>query len=257
MIDRGWKIAEPVPDAQGRLFNVGGSGSQNQIQAPPGKDLLSSTDLQQCAAKSQKKVGTRLISAEHGERACVGGSSIGIVALLVVGGAVVYFSSSGSSSSSKPLLITAVAVPRDLRDEVTVQGTLERVEERTINSVSEASQVSKVFLKDGANLSADESILALDGRSSVTTDGSLAFFRRLDIGAEGEDVAQLNQTLAAAGYSPGASGAALHRADELRAGAVAGRARLSRRRRRRPARRCRSRCCRAPATSSATRRRPA
>ena len=72
---------------------------------------------------------------------------IGIVALLVVGGAVVFFSSSGSSSSSKPLLITAVAVPRDLRDEVTVQGTLERVEERTINSVSEASQVSKVFLE--------------------------------------------------------------------------------------------------------------
>ena len=59
MIDRGWKIAEPVPDAQGRLFNFGGSASsQNAIQAPPGKDLLSSTDLQQCAAKSQKKVGT-------------------------------------------------------------------------------------------------------------------------------------------------------------------------------------------------------
>ena len=60
MIDRGWKIAEPVPDAQGRLFNIGGGGggSQNAIQAPPGKDLLSSTDLQQCAAKSQKKVGS-------------------------------------------------------------------------------------------------------------------------------------------------------------------------------------------------------
>ena len=40
----------------------------------------------------------------------------------------------------------------------------------------------------------------------MTTDGSIAFFRRLDVGAEGEDVAQLNQTLAAAGYSPGASG---------------------------------------------------
>ena len=131
---------------------------------------------------------------------------IGIVALLVVGGAVVYSSSSGSSSDSKPILITAVAVPRDLRDEVTVQGTLGRVEERTINSVSEAAQVSKVFLEDGATLIAGESILALDGRSSVTTDGAFPFFRRLDVGAEGEDVAQLNATLRAAGYSPGGAG---------------------------------------------------
>lgn len=58
MIDRGWKIATPVPDSQGRLFSFGGSGAQNQIEAPPGKDLLSSKDLEQCAAKSQKKVGT-------------------------------------------------------------------------------------------------------------------------------------------------------------------------------------------------------
>lgn len=58
MIDRGWKIAKPVPDSQGRLFNFGTSGSQNQIEAPPGKDLLSSKDLEQCATKSQKVVGT-------------------------------------------------------------------------------------------------------------------------------------------------------------------------------------------------------
>ena len=126
---------------------------------------------------------------------------IGIVALLVVGGAL-YFATKGSSSSSKPLLITAVAQPRDLRDEVTVQGTLGRVEQSTINSVSQFSQVSKVFLKDGATLTTGEAILSLDGRSSVTTDGAFQFFRRLDVGAEGEDVAQLNATLRAAGYSP-------------------------------------------------------
>jgi hypothetical protein len=57
MINKGWQIAEPVPDAQGRLFNFGGGGAQNAIVAPPGKDLLSSPDLQQCAAKSQKAVG--------------------------------------------------------------------------------------------------------------------------------------------------------------------------------------------------------
>ena len=58
MVDRGWKIATPVPDSQGRLFNFGTSGSQNQIQAPPGKDILSSKDVQDCAKKSTKAVGT-------------------------------------------------------------------------------------------------------------------------------------------------------------------------------------------------------
>ena len=114
-----------------------------------------------------------------------------------------YFTSSGDSSSSKPLLITATAQPRDLRDEVTVQGTLGRVEERTINSVSEASQVGKVYLDDGATLTAGEAILALDGRDSVTAAGAFPFFRKLDVGAEGTDVLQLEQILKDAGYSPG------------------------------------------------------
>jgi len=56
MILRGWDIAKPVPDSQGRLFAFGASGA-NQIQPPPGKDLLSSTDLEQCAARAQKIVG--------------------------------------------------------------------------------------------------------------------------------------------------------------------------------------------------------
>jgi hypothetical protein len=55
MVDRGWKIPTPTPDAQGRLFSFGGNGAnaQSQIQPPPGKDLLTSTDLEQCAAKAQ------------------------------------------------------------------------------------------------------------------------------------------------------------------------------------------------------------
>ncbi|MEX1006745.1 MAG: Calx-beta domain-containing protein [Acidimicrobiia bacterium] len=127
----------------------------------------------------------------------------GMAAVLVVGGGIVYFSSSGGSSDSKPLLITATAQPRDLRDEVTVQGTLGRVEQRTVNSVNEAAQVSQVYLDDGATLTGNEAILALDGRDSVTAVGAFAFFRKLDVGAEGTDVRQLEQILKAAGYSPG------------------------------------------------------
>jgi hypothetical protein len=59
MIGRGWKIPEPTPDAQGRLFSFGtatsgSAGAQNPIQAPAGKDIFSSPDLQQCATKAQK-----------------------------------------------------------------------------------------------------------------------------------------------------------------------------------------------------------
>lgn len=127
----------------------------------------------------------------------------GLAAVLVVGASIVYFASSGGNSGAKPLLITATAQPRDLRDEVVVQGTLGRVEERTINSVNEAAQVSRVYLDDGATLTDNEAILALDGRDSVTAVGEFPFFRRLDVGAEGTDVRQLEQILRDAGYSPG------------------------------------------------------
>jgi hypothetical protein len=55
MVNRGWKIPTPAPDSKGRLFTFGGSATQQpQITPPPGKDLLSSKDLEECAAKAQK-----------------------------------------------------------------------------------------------------------------------------------------------------------------------------------------------------------
>jgi uncharacterized protein YbdZ (MbtH family) len=56
MIGKGWDIAQPTPDAKGRLFSFGGGGggAAAQIKPPPGKDLFSSGDLQDCAAKAQK-----------------------------------------------------------------------------------------------------------------------------------------------------------------------------------------------------------
>jgi hypothetical protein len=131
----------------------------------------------------------------------------GLVAVLVVGGGVVYFASNSESSDAKPLLITATAQARDLRDEVTVQGSVGRTEVRTVNSASEMSQVGQVYLDDGATLAAGQSILSLDGRNAITTDGAFPFFRRLDVGAQGSDVAQLNATLRAAGFSPGGASA--------------------------------------------------
>lgn len=56
MVGRGWKVPEPKPDAQGRLFTFSTSGSQqgsSPIVAPAGKDILTSSDVQDCAKKAQ------------------------------------------------------------------------------------------------------------------------------------------------------------------------------------------------------------
>ncbi|MFN8025984.1 MAG: hypothetical protein U0W40_06415 [Acidimicrobiia bacterium] len=59
MTQRGWKVPAPKPDAKGRLFTFGTQASQqgqSPIQGPPGKDILTSKDLSECAAKAQKSV---------------------------------------------------------------------------------------------------------------------------------------------------------------------------------------------------------
>ena len=58
MIGRGWGIPQPTPNAQGLLFSFGGTGGSGSggaagFKAPPGQSLLSSSDLQQCAAVVQ------------------------------------------------------------------------------------------------------------------------------------------------------------------------------------------------------------
>ena len=59
MIGRGWGIPEPKPDSKGRLFSFGaGDGSSvPNFTPPPGQDILTSSDVQECATESQKKVG--------------------------------------------------------------------------------------------------------------------------------------------------------------------------------------------------------
>jgi hypothetical protein len=58
MIERGWGIPKPKPDAKGRLFafGAGGGSSVPQFTPPPGQDILSSADVQQCATRAQADV---------------------------------------------------------------------------------------------------------------------------------------------------------------------------------------------------------
>ncbi|HEY8215792.1 MAG TPA: Calx-beta domain-containing protein [Acidimicrobiia bacterium] len=153
---------------------------------------------------------------------------VGVVGILVLGGGIAAFASGGGDGGENPVLITAKVVRRDLKDEVTVTGTLGRVEERTI-SVSGAgaggsgaggggaagagaaaaagggggATVNQIYVEDGGELQADSPILALDGRASITENGDLAFFRKLDVGATGPDVVQLEIILRDSGFSPG------------------------------------------------------
>jgi hypothetical protein len=54
MIGRGWGIPAPTPNAKGLLFSFGGaSGGAPDFKPPPGQNILSSSDLQACAAKAQ------------------------------------------------------------------------------------------------------------------------------------------------------------------------------------------------------------
>lgn len=55
MIGRNWKIAKPTPDSEGRLFSIG-SNSGQEIQAPPGKNIVSSDDVTDCAGEAQRKI---------------------------------------------------------------------------------------------------------------------------------------------------------------------------------------------------------
>jgi hypothetical protein len=58
MIGRGWGIPEPKPDAKGRLFSfgAGANGQGPNFVPPPGQDILTSSDIRECASEAQKKV---------------------------------------------------------------------------------------------------------------------------------------------------------------------------------------------------------
>ena len=126
----------------------------------------------------------------------------GVVVALGVVGIVALTTSGSGGAEDKDLIITASVERQTLREEVALSGTLGRVEQRQVNAAAEG-RISRVFLDDGVEVAADQAVLAVDGRQAVAVPGEFSFYRSLDVGAEGPDVRQLEQILAAAGYSPG------------------------------------------------------
>ena len=127
---------------------------------------------------------------------------VGLVVLLVAVGGVGYGMSGSSSSKKKDLVVLAAVQRQDLQDTVTLTGTLARKELRKVTAASQAT-VSAVYSKDASVARAGDSMFALNGRDAIAEDGDLQFFRSLTVGDRGDDVLQLKQILAGAGYSPG------------------------------------------------------
>ncbi|HEX4904507.1 MAG TPA: Calx-beta domain-containing protein [Acidimicrobiales bacterium] len=124
----------------------------------------------------------------------------------VLGGVAVFAgadSGSNGGSGDRPLIITAEVERRTLTDDVTLQGTVGRVEQRQIDAV-DAGRISAVHVDDGATVEAGQPILSIDGRDAIAATGDFPFYRPLEVGSQGNDVRQLEQILRDAGYSPGA-----------------------------------------------------
>ena len=127
---------------------------------------------------------------------------VGAVVVLVAAVAIGYSQSGTSSAKNKDTVILADVQRRTLQDTVTLNGTLARKEIRKVTAASQ-SHVSAVQSKDGAMTSAGTAMFELDGRDAIAEPGSVQFFRSLTVGDRGDDVLQLKQILAGAGYSPG------------------------------------------------------
>ena len=202
MIGHGWKIPEPKPDSKGRLLSFGADNSGPQIEPacrPQSGDIFDSSDfarLREAIASGSWGIGRRMSSSR---KKWIGAAAA--VALVVVG-VVVFTSRDKGSASDKDLIITAAVKRQTLQDKVTLSGTLGRVEQRKVNAPAEG-RISRTYLDDGADVQPGQAILAIDGRDSVAEPGDFPFYRPLDVGAQGPDVKQLEQILAAAGYNPG------------------------------------------------------
>jgi len=130
-------------------------------------------------------------------------TAIAAVVVLVVIGGVGYAVTGSSSGKQKDLVILAAVQRRTLQDTVTLTGTLSRKEIRKVTAASQAT-VSAVYSKDASVTTAGSPMFALDGRDAIAENGDVQFFRSLTVGDRGDDVLQLKEILAAAGYQPGA-----------------------------------------------------
>lgn len=127
-------------------------------------------------------------------------AAIVVAAIIVL--VIVWPSSSDDAGDDGPTFVIAGVERRDLSEEITVRGVVRRDELIRITSPIEG-QVSSVLVDDGDTIDSGDVIFALDGRAAVAVDGDFSFFRQLDVGSQGPDVAQLERILVDQGYQVG------------------------------------------------------
>lgn len=131
--------------------------------------------------------------------------AVGLVVVVAAVVGVAAYSSQSSSANNRPLIVTAAVARRTIQDQLTLNGTLSRLVQRTVTAGSSA-QVNSVPVSDGGVVRAGQSIVGLNGREMVAEPGAFPFFRSLGVGDSGQDVQQLDRILASSGFDPGPIG---------------------------------------------------
>ena len=118
---------------------------------------------------------------------------------LVAAGVVVGRMTSDDDKGKQLLIVPRPVERRDLDDVLTISGEVRREEIQEINLPVDG-KVSSLAVDDGDTINVGDPLFALDGRTAVAVAGDFAFYRTLDVGSDGPDVAQLEGILAGAGY---------------------------------------------------------
>jgi peptidoglycan hydrolase-like protein with peptidoglycan-binding domain len=107
----------------------------------------------------------------------------------------------GASADSSTVLVTAQVVRMTLQDTAVLQGTASHVTLGTLRSAGQG-RVTKVDVGEGSTVNVGDELFQVDGRPTVAVNGSFPFWRDLQEGATGADVAQLKDVLRGDGYHP-------------------------------------------------------
>lgn len=117
--------------------------------------------------------------------------------------AVIVFAVAGRNATDddgdNPLRVTAPVERRTIADEVVTRGVVAYSPHGSI-SAAVGGRVTSVSVASGDVIKAGQAVLAVDGRVRVAVGGKTPFWRQLEPGVNGPDVAQLQQILADAGF---------------------------------------------------------
>jgi len=105
--------------------------------------------------------------------------------------------------------VTATVAVGDLRDEITAQGTIVAAQTTTASLTlrdEDRSVVTSANVRPGQTISPGQALMRVNGRPVIILPGAFPTYRNLVQGDQGDDVAQLQQALAALGYGVSADG---------------------------------------------------